>query len=51
MTPEQAISQLRGRPVVAVTKASIHAVKELHQTCLRNDIPAAMRRPCAPGGG
>ncbi len=51
MTPQQAISALRGRPVVPVTRGSIHSVKELHANCLRHDIAAAMRRPCEPGGG
>ena len=50
MTPAQASTALRGRPTVPVIKASIHAVKELHASCLARDIPAAMARPCDNGG-
>lgn len=51
MTPSQATEALRGRPTVPVIRSSIHSVKELYGTCLSAGIPAAMRRPCVPGGG
>lgn len=51
MTPEQALTKLRGRPVVPVTRGSLQSIKDLHADCLRRDIPATMRRPCGPGGG
>jgi|GEM_PF-2487979 len=46
MTPEQAVAALRGRRTRAVTKASIHSIKELHTLCLARGIPAVMARPC-----
>ena len=51
MTPAQAVEALRDRPTVAVAKSSILQIKELHVRCLDHGVPAAMRRPCGPGGG
>lgn len=51
MTPAQAAAALQGARAVAVAKASIHQIKELHVRCLDHGVPAAMRRPCSAGGG
>ncbi len=51
MTPDQAAVALRGRPVVPVMYATIHAVKEMHAEALSHGIPAAMRRRCTDSGG
>lgn len=50
MSPEEALEQMRGRPVVTVARASLASVKAMHARCLAHGVAAAMRRPSDPGG-
>ena len=50
MTEQQAEKVLQNRNLVQAAVAPMQDIKRMHQTCLKNDIPAAMTRNCGKGG-
>ncbi len=50
MTDQQAHEALQNTELVQVALAPMQDIKRMHATCLENDIPAAMQRPCTSGG-
>ena len=50
MTDQQAQEVLQNVKLVQVALAPMQDIKRMHATCLENDIPAAMERPCTSSG-
>tara|TARA_R110002096_G_scaffold299503_2_gene493952 strand:- start:18742 stop:18894 length:153 start_codon:yes stop_codon:yes gene_type:complete len=50
MTEQQAQEVLHNRDLVQAAVAPMQDIKRMHQTCLKNDIPAVMTRNCGKGG-